>query len=131
MSAKKKFKSQASSSVNGQDTSTVLVDHWPSLSLEVILSIFHLLPQKDLVTLSMINRRFRDLSRNESLWKELNLDYDHIRYSAANCRKLVGRCKKLETLKITNKSRDSRPLNIMSVVIRAKKSLSIEEPGCG
>ena len=64
MSAKKKLKSQASPvAVNGQDTSTVLVDHWPSLSHEVILSIFCLLPQKDLVTLSMINRRFRDLSK--------------------------------------------------------------------
>ena len=71
----------------------------------------------------MINRRFRDLSRDKSLWKELTLDYDNIRYSAASCRKLVGRCKKLQTLKITNKSRDSRPLNIMSVVIRAMKSL--------
>ena len=124
MSAKKKFKSQASPvAVNDQDTSTVPVDHWPILSNEVILFILRLLPQKDIVTISMINKRFRDLSRDASLWKELTLDHADIKRTADSCRKLVERCKKLETLKITNKSRDSRPLNIMSVVIRAKDSL--------
>ena len=124
MSANKKFKSQASSSVSDQDTSTVPdIDHWPRLSNEEILSILRLLPQEDLVTISMINKRFRDLSRDASLWKVLTLDYGQIRYRADSCRKLVERCEKLETLKITNKSRDSRPLNIMSVVIRAKDSL--------
>ena len=125
MSANKKFKSQASSSVNDLDTSTVPdIDHWPRLSNEEILSILRLLPQKTLVTVvSMINKRFRDLSRDASLWKVLTLDYGQIRYRADSCRKLVERCEKLETLKITNKSRDSRPLNIMSVVIRAMKSL--------
>ena len=124
MSANKKFKSQASSSVSDQDTSTVPdIDHWPRLSNEEILSILRLLPQEDLVTISMINKRFRDLSRDASLWKVLTLDYGQIRYRADSCRKLVERCEKLETLKITNKSLDSRPLNIMSVVIRAMKSL--------
>ena len=73
----------------------------------------------------MINKRFRDLSRDDSLWTELCLDYQDIKLHADSFRKLVERCKKIERLQITNNSRDYRPLNIMSVVIRAKKSLKV------
>ena len=44
-------------------------------------------------------------------------------YSVGRCRKLVERCKNLTSLKITNTSEYKGPLNIMSVVIRAKKTL--------
>ena len=44
------------------------VNHWPLLSDEVVLYILRLLPQKDLVKSSLIDRRFRDLSRDDSLW---------------------------------------------------------------
>ena len=107
-----------------QDTSTVpVIDHWSRLPDEVILSIFRLLPQKDLVTLSLINKKFRDLSRDDSLWTELTLDHADIKQSVVSCRKLVERCKNLASLKITNNAEDQRILNIMSVVIRAKDSL--------
>ena len=107
-----------------QDTSTVpVIDHWSRLPDEVILSIFRLLPQKDLVTLSLINKKFRDLSRDDSLWTELTLDHADIKQSVVSCRKLVERCKNLASLKITNNAQDQRILNIMSVVIRAKDSL--------
>ena len=102
---------------------TVPTNHWSRLSDEVILSIFRLLSQKDLVTVSVMNKKFRDLSRDVSLWTKLTLDYEDIKRSADSCRKLVDRCKKLASLKITNKSRNLKALNIMSVVIRAKKSL--------
>ena len=100
-------------------------DHWARLSNEIVLLILHHLPQKDIVTVSMINKRFRDLSRDKSLWTrtELTLDYNDIKHSAGRCRKLVERCKKLTFLKITNTSEYKGPLNIMSVVIRAKKTL--------
>ena len=38
------------------------VNHWPCLSDEVVLYILRLLPQKDLVKSSLIDRRFRTLS---------------------------------------------------------------------
>ena len=96
---------------------------WMCLSDEMVLFILRHLPQKDLVTVSLINKKFRDLSRDDSLWTELSLDYQDIKQAADSCRKLVERCKKLESLEITNESGDLRQLNIMSVVIRAKKSL--------
>ena len=114
-----------------QDTGTVPVtNHWFRLSDEVILSIFRLLPQKDLLTLSLMSKKFRDLSRDDSLWTELTLDHADIKQTADSCRKLVERCKKLSSLKITNNANDPRSLNLMSVVIRAKDSLrSLEVDG--
>jgi len=98
-------------------------NYWLCLSDEMVLFILRHLPQKDLVTVSLVNKKFRDLSRDDSLWTRLTLDYQDIKQAADSCRKLVERCKKLETLEITNESRDQRSLNIMSVVYRAKKSL--------
>jgi len=105
------------------DTNTN-INHWPRLSEEMVLFILGHLPQKDLVNVSMINRKFRDLSRDGSLWTEVTLDYEDIKRKAETCRKLVERCKKLASLKISNKSLNNwKPLNIMTVVIRAKETL--------
>ena len=98
------------------------IDHWQILSHEMVLFIFTMLPQKDLVKVSLINRRFRDLSRDASLWTELTLDCNDIGLNIDSCRKLVDRCKKLTSLKITNNLR-RETLNIMTVVMRAKQSL--------
>ena len=108
-------------------SSSLVINHWLFLSDEMVLYILRLLPKKDLGRVSLLNKKFRDLSRDDSLWTELTLDYQDIKQSAESCRKLVERCKKLTSLKITNKSRNPRPLNIMSVVIRAKKSLKVLE----
>ena len=43
------------------------IDHWPLLSDEVVLTILRYLPQKVLGTLSMVSKRMRDLSRDDSL----------------------------------------------------------------
>ena len=99
------------------------VDHWPRLSDEIVLIILRLLPEKDLVKSSLINKRFRDLSRDKSLWTELTLDYVNIKQNAESCRKLVERCKKLSSLKISNKTCQWDKLNIMTVVTGAKESL--------
>ena len=47
------------------------VDPWTQLSDEVVLDILRLLTKKDLVTSSLISRRFRNLRRDESLWTGL------------------------------------------------------------
>ena len=54
---------------------------------------------------------------------KLILDFKDIKQSANSCQKLMDRCKKLTSLEITNNSLNLRSLNLMSVVIRAKKSL--------
>ena len=99
------------------------INHWPRLSDEIALLILRLLPQKDLVSVSLVNRKFRDLSKDPSLWTQLTLDFENIKQNAESCRKLVDRCKKLASIKITNKSQNCCKLNIMTVVIRAKESL--------
>ena len=80
-----------------------VTNHWLRLSNEMALSILCLLPQKDLVTISRVNRKFRELSMDDSLWKELTLDYENIKENIESCRALVARCGKLSHLKITNK----------------------------
>ena len=100
------------------------INHWPSLSNEIALLILRLLPQKDRVTVSLVNRKFRDLSKDPSLWTQLTLDFENIKQNVESCRKLVDRCKKLASIKITNNSRNSCKLNIMTVVTRAKESLN-------
>lgn len=102
------------------------INHWLCLSDEMVLCILSLLPRKDLVTVSLINRKFRDLSRDDSLWTEITLDCEDIKEDTDSCRKLMDRCKKLSSLKISNRKlfyTDTDSLNIMRVVIRAKDSL--------
>ena len=106
------------------------INLWLRLSDEVALYILRQLPQESLKTVSLVNKKFRDLSRDDSLWTELTLDYEDIKHNAETCRKLVKRCKKLVSLKISAKSKNCwDPLNvslclkIMTVVIRAQESL--------
>ena len=84
-----------------------------------------MIPRKDLITSSLISRRFRDLSRDDSLWTELALDFEDIKRDPEKCRKLVDRCRKLSSLEIRDKRKQARlkGLNIMTVVTRAKESL--------
>ena len=106
----------------GTDTNPV-INHWKRLPDEVVVSILRFLPQKDLVNVSLINKKFRDVSRDSSLWTKLVLDYEDIKQSANSCQKLIDRCKQLTSLVITNNSLNPRLLNLMSIVIRAEKSL--------
>ena len=110
-----------------------VVNHWPCLSDEVVVYILSLLPQKDLVNSSLIDRRFMELSRDDSLWTELTLDYVDIKQNAEACKKMVDRCKKLVSLKISNKTDHWScwstsnwcwdNIRIMTVVMRAKDKL--------
>ena len=99
------------------------INHWLCLSDEMALYILRYIPQKSLKTVSLVNKKFRDLSRDGSLWTELTLDLADIEHNAESCRKLVERCNQLATLKISNKLGRGKKLDIMSVVIRAKESL--------
>ena len=101
------------------------INHWPRLSDEMVLIILRHLPLKDLVKVSEVSKKFRDLSRDDSLWTELTLDYRRIELKAESRRKLVERCKKLAILKISNKVAIIPKINIMTmtVVIRAKDTL--------
>ena len=91
------------------------INHWPRLSEEMALFILSYLPQKDLVKVSLVSRKFRDLSRDDSLWTELTLDYEDIKRKAEGFRKLVERCKKLTSLKILTESKNWNTDRIFTV----------------
>ena len=125
MKTRKQWREALTKQSTEQEPEAGSINHWSRLSDEMVLFIFRLLPQEDLVTVSLINKKFRDLSRDASLWTELTLGYEDIKRSEDSCRKLVDRCTKLTKLKITSESANfKRSVDIvMSVVIRAKKSL--------
>ena len=101
------------------------INHWLRLSDEIVLHVLRQLPQSNLVTVSFVNRRFRDLSRDDSLWTELTLDYKDFQYRqyANSCGQLVERCKKLSHLSISNNSNIESTLEIMTAVVLAKETL--------
>jgi len=99
------------------------INYWLRLSDEMAIYILCHLPHKSLKTVSLVNKKFRDLSRDDSLWTELTLDYGDIEHNEESCRKLVKRCKKLASLKISNKSHNWITMDIMTVVIGAKETL--------
>ena len=125
MKTRKQWREALTKQSTEQEPEAGSINHWSQLPDEMVLFIFRLLPQEDLVTVSLINKKFRDLSRDARLWTELTLGYEDIKRSEDSCRKLVDRCTKLTKLKITSESASfKRSVDIiMSVVIRAKKSL--------
>ena len=80
------------------------INHWLRLSDEMALYILRHLPQTSLKTVSLVNKKLRDLSRDDSLWTELTLDYQDIKHNEESCINLVQKCKKLVSLKISNNS---------------------------
>ena len=107
-----------------ETSATPVTHHLARLSDEVVMSIIRFLPQKDLLNDSLINKKFRNVSRDRILTTKLILDFNDIKQSAKSCSKLFNRGKKLTSLEITNKSLNLRSLNLKLVVIRAKKSLN-------
>ena len=78
------------------------INHWLSLSDEMALYILRHLPQQSLKTVSLVNKKFRDLSRDDSLWKELTIDYEDIKHNEESCGELVHRCKEL-TIRVSTR----------------------------
>ena len=59
------------------------ISNWPE---EMILLLFRYLPRKDLVKVSEVSKRFRDLSQDGSLWPlELTLDFSDIEQKTLSC----------------------------------------------
>ena len=108
---------------NSQTNICKPINHWCRLSDEMALFILRMLPHEDLITVSFLNKKFRDLSRDASLWS--TLAYEDIKLNADIYRNLVKRCKKLTRLEITSatSNRKSSVNIIMSVVVRTRKSL--------
>ena len=108
------------------------VNCWPLLSDEAVLIIFRLLPQKDLVTVSLVDRRFSQISKDPSLWTQLTLDVKNILLNAESCRELVDRCKKLDCLEITKKYGnfsnhiDTSIINMVMRAVESLKSLKVD-----
>ena len=104
-------------------SSNPVVNHWERLPDEVVVFILRYLPQRDLVKVSLINKKFCDVSRDSSLWTRLILDFNDIKESENSCKQLIDRYKRLTSLEITNNSHNLGLLNFMSVVIRAQNTL--------
>ena len=75
-------------SVTDKSSLALSTNHWLRLSDEMVLLVFRQLPQKELVTISLVSKRFRDLSRDDSLWTELTLDYKDFQFNTG--RMLTG-----------------------------------------
>jgi len=118
----KKRKRKTEGRPEPETSSNLVINHWERLSDGDVVSILSFLPQKDLLNVSLISKKFRDVSRDSSLWTKLNLNFNDVKKRASSCSKLIDRCRKLTSLEITNKSLNLRSLNYTSVVIKAKKS---------
>ena len=70
MSNKTKHDDEGLASQDSDQVKGPGIDHWPLLSDEVVLAILRHLPQKVLVTLSMVNKRIT--IRDRALRKELS-----------------------------------------------------------
>ena len=103
--------------------SFINISNWPD---EMLLLLFSYLSQKDLVKVSEVSKRFRDISRDGNLWPlELTLDVDDMEQKTVRCIGLVKRCTKLVTLKVSNESKiwNLPHDNTMTVMIGAKRTL--------
>ena len=101
---------------------------------ELQLHILGLLSVSELLRLSETCHGLKDLARDPCLWRKLSLSYKMIKNNTVACRNHVSRCSSLQELFITGKERSIRSDKIMSVVMRAKDSLtsfdiSLESPG--
>ena len=64
-----------------ETSSNPVINHWARLSDEIVVSILRFLPQKDLVNVSLVNKKFRDVSRDSCLWSKLILDFKDVKQS--------------------------------------------------
>ena len=99
------------------------INHWERLPHEVVVFILRYLSINDLVKVSLINKKFRDVSRDTRLWTRLILDFHDIKENEDRCKQIIDRYTRLTSLEITNNSHNPGLLNLMSVVIRAQISL--------
>jgi hypothetical protein len=73
------------------------------LSDEVILTIFSFLTHPQLCRIASVNKRFKTLALEPSLWKKITLDDDRP-MRVETWRTIVSRCTKLESLHLYNQA---------------------------
>ena len=91
---------------------------------EIQLLIFGQLRVPDLVRLSETCHRLKEVARDPFLWKKLTLTYDMIKNKNEACRNHVSRCSILREIDITGHRSVIRSDQIMTVVMKAKNSLT-------
>ena len=91
---------------------------------ELQVYIIGLLPVRERLRLSETCHGLRDLVRDPSLWKKLVLCSDMTKNKTKACRDHVARCSNLRELIIIYSSYRFRSDHIMSVVMKAKKTLT-------
>ena len=94
------------------------------LPTEVLLMIFSLLSQSDLVSISQTCQVLKQVACDPSLWTEITLNYEAIRKSTWACRELIGRCTMLNHLTITSTRTDIDSAKVMSVVVKRQDTLT-------
>ena len=91
---------------------------------ELQVYIIGLLPVRERLRLSETCHGLRDLVQDPSLWKKLVLRSDMTKNKTKACRDHVARCSNLRELIIIYSSYRFRSDHIMSVVMKAKKTLT-------
>ena len=91
---------------------------------ETQLLIFGQLRVVELVRVSETCHHLKEVARDPSLWKKLTLTYERIKNKNEACRNHVSRCSSLLEIVITGEEKSIRSDKIMSVVMKAKNSLT-------
>ena len=91
---------------------------------EIQLLIFGQLRVVELVRVSETCHHLKEVARDPSLWKKLTLTYERIKNKNEACRNHVSRCSSLLEIVITGEEKSIRSDKIMSVVMKAKNSLT-------
>ena len=86
--------------------------------------ILSLLSIKERLRLSETCHGLKDVVRDPILWKKLVLSYERIKNKTKACREHVERCSRLQELCITEPEETIRSDKIMSVVMKAKATLT-------
>ena len=91
---------------------------------EIQLLIFEQLRVVELVRVSETCHHLKEVARDPSLWKKLTLTYERIKNKNEACRNHVSRCSSLLEIVITGEEKSIRSDKIMTVVMKAKNSLT-------
>ena len=91
---------------------------------EILVIIFGLLKESDLLRISTTCHHLKDVSRDPSLWKKVTLTYEKIQNKNEACRNHVSRCTSLREIFITGEEKEIRSDKIMTVLTKAKDTLT-------
>ena len=95
-----------------------------TLPKEMQLHILGLLPMRDLLRLSHTCHSLKDLAKDPSVWRQLILSYKKIKNNTKACREKVAQCAKLRELTIIHPEEKPQSDKVLSVVMKAKSTLT-------